>query len=442
MILKKNVLNLVHGTKPTKYMVTKQITNHEQNLRIIDQVMITSSGLGITQLETEDTEFTGRHITVNDRKRLFFGSCSYLGLELDSRLKEKAIDCVNKFGTQFSSSRAYVSMGLYREIENLLSLQFQAPVILAASTTLGHISNLPVLVDSNDVVILDAQVHSSVQMAVQLLKNRNIPVEVLRHSRMDMLEDRIIDLKEKYNKIWYMADGVYSMYGDYAPYEEMMHLVNTYEQFNIYVDDAHGLSWTGKHGCGTARTALPRHPQVFITGSLAKAYGACGGVLVFPNEDYRRRVRNCGSSLIFSGPIQPATLGAAIASAMIQLSDELPKLQQALQDRIKFFHDRAKELELPLISTSNAPIKFIGVGKPGVGYSMVRRLMDKGIYINLSVFPSVSYKNTGLRIPLSLHHTMEDINFLLENIARELPLALLEEQSSIKQIYQAFRIAV
>ncbi len=420
--------------------MAKHLTNHEQNMRIIDQVTITSAGLGIAQLATEDEKLDGRHVTIFGKQRINFGSCSYLGLEQHPHLKEKAIEAIHKYGTQFSSSRAYLSLGLYRELENLLSLMFEAPVIVSASTTLGHISNLPVLVGSQDAVIMDAQLHASVQTAAQFLKSRNIPIEMIRHNRLDMLEDRILELKDKYDKIWYMADGVYSMYGDYAPLDDLMKMLNQYDQLHLYVDDAHGMSWIGKNGTGYAKTGLPRHPRIFMVTSLNKAFAAGGGALIYPNEEYRRKVRNCGSTMIFSGPVQPPSLGAAIASAEIHLSDEIYKLQDELQGKIKFFVETAKKLELPLISNNLSPIKFIGVGKPGVGYSMVRRLMDNGFYINLSVFPSVSYNNTGLRLPLTNHLTYEDIERVLNTIARELPLALQEEDSSMKNIYQAFKM--
>lgn len=420
--------------------MAKYLTNHEQNMRIIDQVGITSAGLGIILLSTEDEKLDGRRITVFGKQLINFSSCSYLGLEHHPRVKEKAIEAIQNYGTQFSSSRAYISIGLYRELENQLSMMFEAPVVVSASTTLGHISNMPVLIGSKDVVILDAQVHASVQTAVQFLKSRNVPIELIRHNRMDILEDRILELKDKYEKIWYMADGVYSMYGDYAPLEELMKMLNQYEQLHLYIDDAHGMSWIGKHGTGYAKTGLPRHQRIFLVTSLNKAFAAGGGALIYPNEEWKRKVRNCGSTMVFSGPVQPPSLGAAIASAEIHLSDEIYKLQNQLKDKIKFFVETAKKLELPLISKTLSPIKFIGVGKPGVGYSMVRRLMDAGYYINLSVFPSVSYNNTGLRLPLTNHLTYEDIEGVLTAIARELPIALQEEDSSMKSIYQAFKM--
>ena len=73
--------------------------------------------------------------------------------------------------------------------------------------------------------------------------------------------------------------------------------------------------------------------------SLNKSFAAAGGAIVFPDAEMRRRVRTAGGPMIFSGPIQPPLLGAAIQSAKIHLSDELPVLQAALRERIELFTD-------------------------------------------------------------------------------------------------------
>ncbi|MBK5285407.1 MAG: aminotransferase class I/II-fold pyridoxal phosphate-dependent enzyme [Bacteroidia bacterium] len=429
-------MSLQSSTRPTEPR-----SKHQQLIEIIDQVASSSAKLGIAHLITEDEQFDGRHIRINNADVINFGSCSYLGLELDKRLIAAAVDAVQRYGTQFSSSRAYVSVTLYREIEELLNKIFGQPVVLAPTTTLGHISNITTLIGDHDAVIYDIQVHASVQNALELLKPRNIHLEALRHNRMDLLEDRISKLKEKFDKIWFMADGVYSMYGDFLPIQQLKKFLDTYEQFHLYVDDAHGLSWTGKNGAGYVLSQIDYHPKLFLVVGLAKAFGACGGVLVFPNEEYRNTVFNCGKTLIFSGPIQPPVLGAAIASAKIHLSDEINKLQGDLKKRIDYFNSLAKNLQLPLISETHSPISFIGLGKPIVGYNLVRRLMNLGFYVNLSVFPSVSYNNTGLRCTLNLHQNLQDIERLLLAVKEQLPMALSDSQSSMEEIYSFFKLA-
>jgi hypothetical protein len=39
----------------------------------------------------------------------------------------------------------------------------------------------------------------------------------MRHNRMDLLEERLKDMGEGVERVWYLCDGVYSMLGDYAP---------------------------------------------------------------------------------------------------------------------------------------------------------------------------------------------------------------------------------
>ena len=415
-------------------------TRHEQVLDTIDEVTKISSNLGIAQLELEDQQINGRTIHVNGKEVVNFGSCSYLGLEKHPAIIQGVVDAVTRYGSQFSSSRAYASVTLYPEAESLLEQIFERPVLLAPTVTLGHLSNIPVLVGDRDAVILDLQVHSCVQTAAQLVKARGVHVEVIRHNRMDILEERINELKSKYEKVWYMADGVYSMYGDFLPINELYNLLDTYEQFNLYVDDAHGTGWAGKKGVGYVLSQKPQHERLYLVAGLAKSFAACGGVLVFPDERTKNRVRNCGGTFIFSGPIQPPMLGAIVASAKLHLSDEIKIHQAELQKRVDYFVETCKSLNLPLIGESNSPIFFIGVGKPGVGYNMVTRIMNKGFYINLSVFPSVPYKNTGLRIPLTTNHTFEDIFNLLSIIADQLPNALADNNSSMEDIRKAFKI--
>ncbi len=414
---------------------------HEMVMDIVNQVATIAAKLGIVHTNTEDIELDGRHITIKGNKLLYFGSCGYLGLEHDERIKQGAIEAINKYGTQFSSSRAYVSSAYYEKAESLLSqMFFDKPVLLLQSLTVGHMSNIPILVGNDDAVILDSQVHDSVQTAVQFLKGRDIHTEIVRHNRVDMLETRIKALRNDYKKIWYMADGVYSMKGDFAPIKELYQLADQYEQLHLYIDDIHGMSWAGSNGTGYVMSQEKYHERLYLTTGLTKAFGTTGGLLVYPEEAMQKLVKNTSKAFIFSIQMPPMVLGATIESAKIHLSDEIYGLQSELQDKMSFFNSTAKKLGLPLINETLSPIGFIGVGKPDVGYNMVRRMMNKGYYFNLSVFPSVSYNNTGLRIPVNRLNSFQDIENLLNEIAIQLPMALEDSQSSMQDIIKHFKL--
>ena len=150
-------------------------------LELLDEIAHTGKSLGIILQNIEDEQLDGRNVHVNGKKLLNFTSCSYLGLELDPRMIAGAIDATTRYGTQFASTRSYLSLTLYKEIEELLAQMFKMPVALAQTTGLGHIANIPILVGDNDVVIMDISVHATVQEAVSLLVERGVKIEKIRH---------------------------------------------------------------------------------------------------------------------------------------------------------------------------------------------------------------------------------------------------------------------
>lgn len=388
----------------------------------------------------EDHELDGRVLTIDGKKAVNFGSCSYLGLELDPRLKNGAIDAINRYGVHYSSSRAYSACPLYIEAEKLLSQIFDNnPVVIGGTTTLTHVGVLPVLLQENDHIILDQKVHGSVQLATQLLKARGAKVDMIRHNSMEMLEEKINENPNKYDQIWYMADGVYSMFGDFAPIDDLIYLLDKYENFHLYIDDAHGMSWTGKNGRGFVMGEGSLHPKIVLTTSLGKGFGVGGGIFVMSNESMKRKIFTCGTSYTFSGPVQPPLLGGIVESAKIHLTGEITDLQNRLKKKIEYTHNLSKQLDLPEVHSSGSPIFYYALGQPRVGYNMVKKLLNEGFYTNIGIFPTVPVNCTGLRIPVTLSQTDEDIKNVLEAFAYHFPKVLKEENVSIEQLCRSFK---
>ncbi|MFA6994718.1 MAG: aminotransferase class I/II-fold pyridoxal phosphate-dependent enzyme [Candidatus Paceibacterota bacterium] len=390
----------------------------------IDSIVNEGVSHGLAQCTTDDDFYNGRTVCLNGRHMLNFALCSYLGLELDSRLKQGTIDAVTRYGTQFAVSRSYLSATPYTKLEAMLEELFGGYALATPTTTLGHIAALPVLIQEGDAIILDQMVHNSVQTAAKLVQAQGVPVETLRHGDLEMLEERVSALSKKYRHVWYLTDGIYSMFGDLAPVEELGKLLKRYEQLHLYFDDAHGMSWTGKHGRGYVLDCLPIQERMVVATSMCKAFAAGGGALIFPNARMHRQVKNCGGPMIFSGPIQPPMLGAAIASARIHLSPEIVQLQKELQERISLCNRLLKVYDLPLAASSKSPIFYIKLGHPEVAAYMVESLMNEGFYTNYAVYPAVSRRKSGVRFTVTRHLSAEDIHGLVEAIARNLPLVL------------------
>jgi 7-keto-8-aminopelargonate synthetase-like enzyme len=371
-----------------------------------------------TLLQTADEgAFSGRHVAYDGRQLLNFVCCSYLGLEQRDELKRAAISAIERMGVQFSCSRAVLQSSQYVELEELLGHITGGTAIVCASTTLAHISALPVLVGARDAVLLDQQAHASLHTASALLR---VPTEIVRHSRMDQLETRIKALSEKHERVWYVLDGLYSMLGDLAPVEALQTLLDRYPALHLYVDDAHSTSWTGTHGRGHALEHFTDRSRVIGVLSLNKAFSAGGGALIVPNRELARRIRRAGGPLVFGGPLQPPLLAAAIASAKLHLSPELPILQSALADRMKQAIELARKLDVPFEDSTVSPIFFVRCRTTERTFSMLQSLRDEhGIYACPAFFPIVPRGRAGVRITISLHNTAEDVSTLMSALASE-----------------------
>jgi 7-keto-8-aminopelargonate synthetase-like enzyme len=407
----------------------------------VNEISTIARTKGIAHLFTQDQEYNGReiHLTGYSHPLINFGSCSYLGLEINKQLKDAGADAIQKFGSQFSCSRTYLSCTPYQELESLLGKIFNASTILNVNSTAAHQSVIPIIIQDGDAVIFDQQAHISMQELKYKLIFNGITVDFLRHSRLDELQVKIDELSNTHNRIWYFLDGVYSMYGDLAPIHELQEMLLKNEKLHLYIDDAHAMSIFGKNGSGYILSQVEQHPRMILTVSLAKGFASAGGVTVFKNQEMYWRVKNWGGCLTFSGPQQPAVIAASIASAKIHLSDEIYRLQNDLMEKVNYCNELIRKYGLPLISESMAPIFFIGVGITKLGYNMVHRLMNDGLYVNIGIFPAVSERNTGIRFTVTNHHSKADLEKLIERIAFHLPLALEEEGRTMNDIYKAFR---
>ncbi|MER3374566.1 MAG: aminotransferase class I/II-fold pyridoxal phosphate-dependent enzyme [Allomuricauda sp.] len=414
---------------------------HHNFLNTVHEVFTDAKQAGVLHLYAGGESFSGRTIEVGGRDLYHFGTTGYLGLEQDSRLKAAAMDAIEKYGTQFPLSKSYISNPLYKDLEDCIREMYGHPIIITKNSTLGHLGVIPSAVEDNDVIILDHQVHWSVQNAAKMLKTRSVPIEMIRHNNLDMLEDKIKKYQHSKRHIWYMADGIYSMYGDYAPVKELMTLSQKYPQLHFYFDDVHGMSWVGKRGTGYVLDQLGDLPEnVLLFGTLSKTFGASGAVLACSNSEMYDKIKTFGGPLTFSAQLEPASVGAAIASAKIHLSPEIYELQQELRERIDYFNACLSTNELPLIDRNESPVFYIGTGMPKTGYNFVNRLMGEGFYVNLGIFPAVPVKNTGVRITISRHNEKAEIKGLVEAMEHHFPLALEDTQTNTERVFHAFKL--
>ncbi len=367
---------------------------------------------GVGRQLIEDDVFQGDTIILQGQKVANFGLCSYLGLGDDERVKAGAIDATRRFGASYSSSTAYSAVGLYGDLTERLEEMLGATVILAGTTTLAHLAALPVLLRKGDLALVDGQAHASILAITPAIIANGAELETIKHSDLQALERRLTEA-DSGQAVWYLTDGVFSMHGDTAPAEGLRDLLERYDNFHIYCDDAHGFGWDGYRGMGNYLKRAGWHDRLVISMGMAKSFGTMGGLIATKNDDFAEAIRLTGSPLIFGGPIPPPILGASIASADIHLSDEHAALQNELNERIAFVNDFSDEIGLPLLTKEHTPLWFTDIGPSKESFDGARIMRERGFYTNPAAFPVVPRGHGGIRFTVTRYNGLDQIERML-----------------------------
>ncbi|MCB0689302.1 MAG: pyridoxal phosphate-dependent aminotransferase family protein, partial [Saprospiraceae bacterium] len=205
----------------------------------LDRVVKKATSSGFINLPLSNAHAQDPKMVIQGKELTSFAFCNYLGLNHDPRLKQGAIEQLLQNGTFCSSSRTFLHLDLLEKAEEQLGRIFEKPVVIVPKTTLGHFACMPILIGTKDAIILDQQAHATIRLAADTMRANGVATYTIRHSRIDQLEDKIKELSGKVERIWYMIDGVFSMFGDDAPLTGIRQLMDKYEQLHLYVDDAH-----------------------------------------------------------------------------------------------------------------------------------------------------------------------------------------------------------
>ncbi|MEL6346247.1 MAG: aminotransferase class I/II-fold pyridoxal phosphate-dependent enzyme [Myxococcota bacterium] len=376
-------------------------------------------GLCHNQLDPEQ-KLDGRTFQLKGRTFVNFASCSYLGLETDPQVKQGIIEATCAHGSSFIMSRAYASSPSYQRFADKLQEMMGAPVVVTPSTTLGSMSFMQVFINPGDLLLLDESVHNSVQLAASTTLQHGCEIKTVPHNDIQALEVILEAHRDADRRIWYCADGIYSMFGDLCPIHTLRELMDRYPNFYSYIDDAHGMSVHGERGRGYVLGEQETlHPKMIVAVSLSKSFGmGCGGALVLPNEAWRRMFRTTGPAMIFSTPVPPPMLGAGLVLADMHLSDALPGLQAALMERLAILRDACEAAGLENIADPRSPIQYILVGSDEHAAAVAARVLDEGWFINLAQYPAVAPGQAGLRLVIHNRLTRADLVGVVEAITR------------------------
>ncbi|MDW8395053.1 MAG: pyridoxal phosphate-dependent aminotransferase family protein [Anaerolineae bacterium] len=355
--------------------------------------------------ETEGTE-----VVVDGKRLVMIGSNNYLGLTTHPRVRQAAIEAIERFGTSCTGSRFLNgTLELHKELERRLArfLGKEAALIFGTGyqTNLGAIT---ALMDKDDVAICDKEVHACI---VDAVKMAGCEMRRFRHNDMDDLERVLKETADRRKMV--MVDGVYSMGGDLAPLPEIVTLCKRYGA-RLFVDDAHGLGVMGEGGRGTHFHFNCVDDVDLIMGTFSKSFASLGGV-VAGDRDVIDYIQHHARSLIFSASMPPANVATVLAC--LDVIEEDPSYVERVHRVAAQVREGLRALGYNC-GDSVTPIVPVIIGNEMHTVFMWQALFENGVYTNPVLPPGVPPNKSLLRTSYMATHTAEHVETVLRVFAK------------------------
>ena len=362
-------------------------------------------------------------VEMEGQRRIMLGSNNYLGLTGDERVKQGALDALNRYGTGITGSRFLngtldLHVVLERELADWLGTES------ALVFTTGHQANLGALgtiLGPSDKVVVDSGDHASILDGCILSRAK---LRAFRHNRLDRLERTLEKAQGDGGGILVVVDGVFSTEGDVAPLPEIADLCARFGA-RLMVDEAHALGVLGARGAGTCELLGVEERVDLRMATFSKSLASCGGLIAGP-ADVVEFLRIQSRPFIFTASAVPAAVGATLAAVRICRSDEGRELFARVLENARYLHRGLRELGYRVLEPTRladgteivTPIVPVVVGDDWKAVFLWKALYEAGVYVNVMIHPAVPPSGALLRTSVMATHDHETLDRALEAFAK------------------------
>ncbi|MBE3131828.1 MAG: aminotransferase class I/II-fold pyridoxal phosphate-dependent enzyme [Acidobacteria bacterium] len=352
----------------------------------------------------------GTEVYIHGKKFIMIGSNNYVGLTDHPKVKEAAIEAIKKYGTSCTGSRFLNgTLDLHLELEERLAKYVGMEAALVFSTGFQvNLGTIPAVMDRDDIVITDQEVHASIIDGVRMAKVlKNVQTRYYKHNDMADLEEVMKSLPPGPAKL-VIVDGVFSMGGDIAKLPGIIPICKKYGA-RLMVDDAHSLGVLGG-GRGTGYHFGCQKDVDLVMGTFSKSLASVGGFIAGPKEAVHW-IQMFARPFIFSASLPPSNVATVLACLDIlekepERVERVNKIGERMRTELKAMGYNIGETETPII-----PIIIGDMMKTIQAWKV---FYEAGIYTNVALPPAVPPELALLRTSYMATHTDEQIDRVLE----------------------------
>jgi 8-amino-7-oxononanoate synthase len=278
---------------------------------------------------------------------------------------------------------------------------------------MSAITSLTRLAEQGEASIYSAKLnHASLIDGVRLASAQTkAMVTLFDHQNLDSLENGLKQDTRPLKLI--VLDGVFSMDGDIAPIEKLLHIAEQYDALLI-VDDAHGFGVLGKQGHGILEQSQVHSERIIYIGTLGKAAGVSGAFICAAAPFIEWLIQK-GRPYIYSTAAPPAIAHTLLTCLELIEGDEGARRRKQLSQLIEIWRDEMT-FSIWKKTASSTPIQPVILGSNANALTVAKLLDEAGYWIPAIRPPTVPVGSSRLRITFSAKHSVDDLRELMKTL--------------------------
>jgi len=356
----------------------------------------------------------GRLRALTNTRGVDFTSNDYLALAESDRLRQAAAEALAR-GVPLGAGGSRLLRGNHPEHE---ALEEEAASFFGSETALyfptGFAANAAIaatLPRGEDLIVYDSLIHASFRDGLEPGRIQAIEAP---HNDVDAIEAIVKGWRAGGGKgrVWIAAETLYSMDGDRAPLAELVALAARHDAMLI-LDEAHATGVHGDQGRGLSAD-YEGAPNIISLHTCGKGLGAAGALVCLPRL-YRDFMVNRGRAFIYS--TAPSPLMAAVVRAALKICAGAEQERTQLRNLVRHAEAHLHRLGL---KASGSQIQPIILGEDRRAVVFAEALQAKGHDIRAIRPPTVPEGTARLRLALTLHVSLADLDALFADLAAEL----------------------
>ena len=359
---------------------------------------------------------------VGQRELKAFCSNDYLGLASHPKLVSAIAEGANLYGVGSGASHLISGHSIAHDLLEKKLATFESnhiPNARALFFSTGYLANMSAitsltrLAGQGEASIYSAKLnHASLIDGVRLASAQTkAMVTLFDHLNLNSLEN---GLKQDIRPLKLIVlDGVFSMDGDIAPIEKLLHIAEQYDAL-LMVDDAHGFGVLGQQGHGILEQSQVHSERIIYIGTLGKAAGVSGAFICAAAPFIEWLIQK-GRPYIYSTATPPTIAHTLMTSLDLIEGDEGARRRKQLNQLIEIWRD-----EMTFSSwektASSTPIQPVILGSNANALAAAKLLDEAGYWIPAIRPPTVPVGSSRLRITFSANHSLDDLRELMKTL--------------------------